>query len=212
MTKKDPHLKDAYALKTPEDSVRLYRDWADTYDTGFAQDMDYVTPAVIAEVFVQFAGSGDQPILDVGAGTGLIGESFAATGEWQMDGLDISSEMLEVAMRKGHYRAVHCGDLTKTLPLAAGSYGSVVSAGTFTHGHVGPEAFDEMLRVAAEGALFVIGINAAHFMAAGFEDKLKRLRDRISPPETFDRRMYGAKAAGKNKDDMARIVVFRKTG
>ena len=29
-------LKDAYSLKTPQDSIDLYRAWASTYDIDFA--------------------------------------------------------------------------------------------------------------------------------------------------------------------------------
>lgn len=37
----DPDLDAAYALETPDDSRRLYADWAQTYDTSFAKDADY---------------------------------------------------------------------------------------------------------------------------------------------------------------------------
>jgi len=39
------------------------------------------------------------------------------------------------------------------------AYGGI-SVGTFTHGHVGPEAIDELLRVAGPGTLFAMGSNA----------------------------------------------------
>jgi len=38
---KDPSLDAAYALKTPDDSIRLYANWADDYDCEFAADEDY---------------------------------------------------------------------------------------------------------------------------------------------------------------------------
>ena len=43
--------------------------------------------------------------------------------------------------------------------------------GTFTHGHVGPEAFDELYRIARPGALFAIAINPDHFSNQCFETR-----------------------------------------
>ena len=66
-------LKDAYSLKTPEDSINLYKTWASTYDDDFAKQNDYRSPIEIAKFFAQYSNNEDTPILDVGAGTGLIG-------------------------------------------------------------------------------------------------------------------------------------------
>ena len=32
-------VKDAYSIKTPEDSISLYRSWSSTYDIDFAKKM-----------------------------------------------------------------------------------------------------------------------------------------------------------------------------
>ena len=40
--KKVLNVDDAYALETPEDSVRLYSEWAPTYDTDFVDRVGYV--------------------------------------------------------------------------------------------------------------------------------------------------------------------------
>ena len=42
-------LKDAYSIKTPEDSIHLYRSWASTYDSDFAKQNDYRSPSEIAK-------------------------------------------------------------------------------------------------------------------------------------------------------------------
>ena len=47
--------------------------------------------------------------------------------------------MLDVAQTKGIYRALFAGDLTARLPVDDGTYAGIVSSGTFTNGHVGPE-------------------------------------------------------------------------
>ncbi|HUE46977.1 MAG TPA: class I SAM-dependent methyltransferase [Aestuariivirgaceae bacterium] len=200
-------LDDAYGLKTPEDARALYRDWAESYDHDFAQTMDYQAPRHVAELFAAHAAGRDSPILDVGAGTGLIGAHLAELGLSGVHALDISPEMLAVAMGRGCYARSIEADLTARLPLPDDEFGGLVSAGTFTHGHVGPDAFDELLRVARAGALFVLAINAAVFDSAGFGATLARLP--ITGLTLHDRPIYGPDTDPAHRDDLARIAVFR---
>ena len=44
MVEKKIKLDDAYSLKTPEDSIKLYKKWAESYDKDFAQNSDYLSP------------------------------------------------------------------------------------------------------------------------------------------------------------------------
>ena len=61
--------------------------------------------------------------------------------------LDLSEEMLEVARQKQVYERLLIGDLTQPLDIADAQYDGIVSAGTFTTGHVGPDALDELLEL-----------------------------------------------------------------
>lgn len=207
-------LEGAYALETPEDSVRLYRGWAATYDDDFAHRRDYRYPASVAAHFAAQATEAHGPVLDVGCGTGLVGEALAAAGGWALDGLDISPEMLEAARAKGVYRRLVAGDLTRRLDLPDAGYGGVVSAGTFTHGHVGPDALAELMRVARPGALCVLGVNEEHYVARGFADAFDMLAEAgaITPPETPRARIYGEadRARDAHSDDCALLVTFRR--
>lgn len=204
----DPNLDDAYALETPEDSIRLYADWATTYDQGFAAQQDYQLPRVVAEHFAVAGGRG--PVLDVGAGTGLCAAHLRNLNVSPVDATDISQEMLDVAASKQIYRRLFIGDLTQTLPVVDGNYSGIVSSGTFTTGHVGPEAFDELIRIVRPGGLLAISINKAHFVSAGFESKLKSLATRISDLRLLEERFYGDNAVGAHKDDTGYIALFRR--
>ncbi|MBT3855091.1 MAG: methyltransferase domain-containing protein, partial [Thiotrichales bacterium] len=139
-------LKDVYSIKTPEDSINLYRSWASSYDSDFAKQNDYRSPIEIAKYFDKYSNNKDTPILDVGAGTGLIGEYLKLSSR-EIDAIDISPEMLNIARLKNCYSKIIEADLTKRLLINDNHYGAIVSAGTFTHGHVGPDVFDELLRV-----------------------------------------------------------------
>ncbi|QFT58069.1 biotin biosynthesis protein BioC [Sulfitobacter sp. THAF37] len=205
----DPDLDKAYALQTPDDNRKLYADWAASYDSGFAADMDYQLPRLVALVLAEiYQGAG--PVLDLGAGTGLVADHMLMRGTFDIDALDISPQMLETAAAKGHYRQTIAADLTKPLDIADATYDAVVSAGTFTHGHVGPDALDEVIRIARPGALFVLTINAEHFEARGFAAKFRALAPMVAELEHREVNIYGSKAAAPHRDDRAQIAIFRK--
>ena len=69
MTKKKG-LKDAYSLKTPEDSINLYKTWASTYDDDFAKQNDYRSPIEIAKYFEKY--SNDETTKNLGGDLGWI--------------------------------------------------------------------------------------------------------------------------------------------
>lgn len=204
-----PDVNAAYALETPEDHKRLYAEWAEDYDEGFAEQEYYQLHLHTACAYFRAGGQG--PVLDAGAGTGLCGEALTDLGVGPVDAADISAEMLGQAMRKGIYRDAIEADLNRSIPVSSGKYSGVVSSGTFTIGHLGPEALPALLRVARPGALFAISINAEHFEAAGFSNALKTMEgSQIRNLKLPEVRIYGRQAKGSNKDDTAYIALFKK--
>lgn len=195
---------EAYSLKTPEDSIKLYKKWAQTYDESFALDSNYLSPKKISNYFNIYSKNTDTPILDVGAGTGLVGKCLYKIGKKNIIGIDISSEMLEQAKLKRCYSSLLRADVTKKIPLKSNSIGAVVSAGTFTHGHVGPDALDELIRITKPGGLFVLSINSKIFVKSGFQEKFLRFKNRINIPIFNEYKVHG-----KNKDEtLSQIKVF----
>lgn len=170
-------LAEAYALETPDDSIQLYKDWADSYDEDFIAATGYVAFDNAAKLFLQQLDRPNGPVLDVGCGTGAVGRVLRDGGVTALDGIDISQEMLDQAAKKlakngsAVYSKLIQADLTETIAIDSDSYAGIVSAGTFTHGHLGPECLDELWRVAKTGAVCSIGVNAAHFDSQGFADK-----------------------------------------
>ncbi|MBC8365191.1 MAG: class I SAM-dependent methyltransferase [Actinobacteria bacterium] len=207
-------LEEAYAVETPDDNRDLYGRWASTYESGFAARHAYVYHERVAATFADAAGPDDDPVLDIGCGTGLVGVALRALGGWTIDGLDLSPEMLDEARSKAVddgspvYRELHVADLTVPLGHGDDTWGAVVSAGTFTHGHVGHDAFDELYRIARPGALFVVGINPDHFEGEGFADRFRSDTDagRITAPEFLRVPTY---SIGENVDRLSVLAVFR---
>jgi len=210
MTRKTPDVSDAYAAASPNDLRRLYADWADSYDESFARSEAYLLPGLTARAFAQAGGQG--PVLDVGAGTGLCGVALSGLRITPVDAADISPDMLAQALRKDVYRDVIEADLYEGIPVPRASYAGVVSSGTFTHGHLGPEVLPAILRVTRPGALLAMSINAAHYQKAGFAEAFDRLLrgqwiSNLSLPEV---RIYGGDAGSAHHEDTALIALFQK--
>ena len=212
------NVDDAYSLKTPEDSIQLYGEWAKTYDSAFVESSGYLVYRRVAEILLQQPARIDGPVLDVGCGTGIVGVQLREGGIEEIDGIDISTHMLaEAAHKKATgdrrvYRNLVAADLTKKLDLPDDQYAGLISAGTFTHGHLGPESLDELWRVAAPGAICVIGVRDTHFKAMDFEGKLSiDVADgKIGDPDIVEARMYSSQTnRTEHADDKALIVVCR---
>ena len=114
-------------------------------------------------------------VLEIGGGTGLVRVSLRKEG-WtsELAGVDIAAGMLEVAEAKKIYDQLVCADLTDTFQLSKSYYGGMISASTFTHGHLGPEALFDLFSLAQSVAHAVIGINAQHY---GNQDFAGAFRD-----------------------------------
>ena len=101
----DYDLDHAYTIDGPDSARDLYGKWASTYDDSFADDWGFVAPQRIAELYLAEA-DGNTPILDIGAGTGLVAEHLR---DVTVDGIDIAPEMLARAEAKGLYRRRNLG-------------------------------------------------------------------------------------------------------
>jgi len=202
-------LEGAYALETPADNVDYYRGFAETYDEGFAEALGYVYPRHVAAAYLAAAEPGDQPVLDIGAGTGLLAEHLPGV---EVDGVDISAEMLAKAGAKGLYRRRIVADLTQPLELADASYGALVSSGTFTHGHLGPEVLGELLRLLRPGGLCCLGINLRVFDTAQFGSAFARLvaAGTVTPLDFREVRIYADGAGHEHAEDRCVVALFRR--
>ena len=203
-------LNDAYSVKTPEDNIKLYKVWASSYDDDFAKKNDYRSPVLISNYYDKYSNKNDVPILDVGAGTGLIAEVMNKKNTIDIDAIDISPEMLESAKSKNCYNKLIEADLTKNLDIHNNYYGAIVSAGTFTHGHIGPNALDELLRVTKPSGLFVITIHSKVYVNQNFEQKFQDINEQITDLTFHEEKAYGNNPDKDHGNDTVFITVFRK--
>ena len=203
-------LNDAYSVKTPEDNIKLYKVWASSYDDDFAKKNDYRSPVLISNYYDKYSNKNDVPVLDVGAGTGLIAEVMNKKNTIDIDAIDISPEMLESAKSKNCYNKLIEADLTKNLDIDNNYYGAIVSAGTFTHGHIGPNALDELLRVTKPSGLFVITVHSKVYVNQNFEQKFQDINEQITDLTFHEEKAYGNNPDKDHGNDTVFITVFRK--
>ena len=201
-----PSLQNAYDLKSPDDNIKLYSVWAETYDISFIGDMQYKLHFAVAEEFVLNGGKG--LILDVGAGTGAVAEALLQKAKFCIEATDISEEMLKVADSKNIYKRSFFSDLTKEIPVTNSSYDGVVSSGTFTHGHVGPSSISELVRITKPGGLITISINEKHWISLNFESEVEKLNQHTRNYTLKKISIYGEQSKHDHKDDKAVILTI----
>ena len=174
-------LADAYSLDDTQGAIQFYRKWAKEYDTNMAS-LDYLSPGSIVRLLAQFLTVETPSVLDVGCGTGLTGETLKAEIDSEIDGIDISGEMIEVARSKNIYRNLVVGDLNQPLIFEDNQYDAAICSGTFTHGHVGPQPIEEIFRVLKPGGLFACTVHFDLWHTRGFDVTFAKLLsdDRIT--------------------------------
>jgi predicted TPR repeat methyltransferase len=168
-------VSDAYQLDDEADSIEFYKKWADDYDHQMLVKLEYVAPIGIARLLCAFLPNKESEIFDVGCGTGLTCRFLADNGYQALDGIDLSPDMVRVAREQGIYRDLIVGDVNQIIERHSSIYDAVISSGTFTHGHVGPEPLDELFRVLRTGGILACTVHKDLWTSRGFERKLESL-------------------------------------
>jgi SAM-dependent methyltransferase len=179
-TERDSRLQWIYASRGEEQLRERYDVWAADYDHDL-DDMRWSAPQAGAERCAHFARAGAE-ILDAGCGTGLVGLALAERGHTRLVGFDLSTGMLErSASRRYRDRGVYAeliqGSLLDRLPFEDGRFGSVVSVGVFTLGHVDGSAFAELARVTESGGHLSITFRDDAVDHLGYRAEQQRLID-----------------------------------
>lgn len=168
-TPKDYSIDLAYSYSSPSDLRRYYDDSASEYD-NFVSSVKYVLPSLVVDVALDFFGDKPERALDVGCGTGLVGvEAAIKMPSLILDGLDISPKMIYEAYDKKRpngnrcYSSLILSDGTREKAVESERYALMLSAGTFTLGHLGPEHLEILLGSLVKDGIAVISIKKDHY-------------------------------------------------
>jgi len=145
--------------------VENYEDFSKTYEAvsatlGFSLPK-YVADLVHNEVPNSIFANPDAVMLDVAAGTGLIGDGVREKGfVGTIDGLDGSKQMMVKAEEKGHYRSLiqHLLLPNTQMPVMDNSYDILTCVAALSTGHIQPIMLHDMLRSVKPGGHIIFTV------------------------------------------------------
>ena len=166
------YLNDVYDGGT-NDSRELYASWASTYDNE-VQKNGYVTPERVANALKDIVTNQSELILDYGCGTGLSGFALQAVGFANIDGLDVSQEMVTLAEKKSIYKTLTVFDPSTKIPVQADQYKIITAIGVIGAGAAPLEVFDNLFSLLPPNGLFAFSFNDHTLSDPNYEEKVNQ--------------------------------------
>ena len=160
--------------KNEGELITVYQKWAALYDKDNDDLLGTVSQPTAVQIFQEFVKDKKLKIVDVGCGTGLVGQELKKSGFINFDGIDISQEMIDIAYGRG-YKTLFLGNLNASLPFKSKSYDAALCVGVFTHGHVGSDRLGELARIVKSGGIICFTVNEGVYDSYGFDSKIKNL-------------------------------------
>jgi SAM-dependent methyltransferase len=146
-----------------------YGAWVRTYEQTVNDGMDLY----LLERLRTVDWSRQRSVLDLACGTGRIGAWLRQRTAADVDGVDLTAPMLDVARGKGVYRSLRVADVADT-GLAAESYDLCIQSLADEHLPQLAPLYREVTRVARPDGLFVLVGYHPQFMMAGMPTHFDR--------------------------------------
>lgn len=109
----------------------LFDQYAERFEASLVDQLGYQGPAQIVEALLLAGRTRFDRVLDLGCGTGLMGQAIRPHAGW-LEGYDISARMLAQARAKGVYDALHKRDLSR-LELGQDRFDLILAADVFIY-------------------------------------------------------------------------------
>ncbi len=139
------NLKRARAISGSNEARTVYAEWAASYDRDVFSTLKVTGTDTIADLLHEHSADPESTrVLDAGCGTGAVAARLKMHGFTCIDGIDLSPDMLKIAHSKRLYRHLTEADLNQPFDMPDSPYPAIVSAGTFTTGHVGANGFHNL--------------------------------------------------------------------
>jgi len=171
----DTMLSKLGQFKPGDKTDKHYDAWAKTYEQDLLDQVGYSAHILGARAFASICPDRSGAIVDIGCGTGLVGVELKQFGFSNIDGLDISPEMMAIAAEKSVYQRLITGDMNIGVSVPDGHYDAAICVGSFAPGHLAPSCLPEIIRLVKPGAPIVIFMNAAPYQAENYEDHIRAL-------------------------------------
>jgi len=178
------HLESTLSgVNSLEEMLESYKEHHTHYEADFAAG-NYDAPRLVCEAVARMypkdgpVPQGQLRLMDIAAGTGLVGQKLRQTGFSNLDALDPSTEMMNIAKKRGIYQHFYKDTIGEhQTEIASDTYDAVVIAGGFVQGHCPPEAFDEMIRICKPGGYVINSMRFEYLVTVPEYHRLERHMD-----------------------------------
>ncbi|MDJ1169129.1 class I SAM-dependent methyltransferase [Roseofilum sp. BLCC_M154] len=114
-------------------------------------------------------------ILDVGVGTGIVGQQLSQLGYNHFTGIDISQKMLLEAKKKNVYTDLKQMVLGERLDFKDNFFDAAIASRVVAHNHAPLSCFDELIRITKPEGYIIFTIKSYFYETSDFKDKLNSL-------------------------------------
>lgn len=157
------------------DSQTLYDQWAGNYNTELINEYGYLAPFITVDKLKNFHLDKNIEIVDVGCGTGLVGVELDKLGYSNIDGYDISQEMLKASKKTKIYKNLKQVDLNLDSFSPRKTYDLLICVGSFGYGALGFNAFINLLKLVKSKGLLMILMNSEPFISENYQKYILEL-------------------------------------
>jgi predicted TPR repeat methyltransferase len=140
--------------------TNLFDNYADNFEHDLVQNLNYHSPDVLAATIKRYAPKNTLDILDLGCGTGLMGNLLRPLAR-TLTGVDLSANMLDKARQRNIYDRLVSDDITAFLQTQHNAFDLAVATDVFVY--VGDLAlvFPAVRGALRTGGLFCFSVEAA---------------------------------------------------
>lgn len=164
------------------DSQEAYRQWAGTYEKD-AERYKFNGHLKVASILKDLYPEIERDkirILDIGAGTGLVGKEVKKYGFQHIDALEPSEAMMNEAKKANVYENYFVEFLTESpTSVLADSYDVITGGGVYGRVHIPCEALYEMIRIVRPGGYIIIVANYDIVRTSKMYEGLETLMDKL---------------------------------
>ncbi len=198
--------------------VEHYNDASKTYEQVYLT-AGWHDPLKCAELAKHLVGDAAEAsaVLDMGCGTGLVGQYLKERGFKTVVGVDASAGMLEEARHKGCYTELEELFLGRpdTYPAKLHNKFEIITAsGILAEGHLDNRVFDEMLLSLKTGGYAIFALRTMYLTQYNYIDKITELENtgkwKKVDEWTFDRYDKLEQAIGRFQKVEAKAFAYQK--
>jgi len=158
---------------TREDVINRWNNISADYDKEFIHDK-YLGPSVLSEAVRRLIPEQERDkvkILDIAAGTGLVGIKLSKLGFKHIDALEPAEKMVSILKSQTFYgRVMHDLIGEHKLDIEDETYDLVVMSGAIIPKHIPIEGFKEMIRCLKPGGYLVNAMREEYIHQAELKD------------------------------------------